>query len=80
MPFGIICLMGTTHRKKGAKTSPVFTEAENDGLRLLAKMIVRSLLRQNDENYRKPGGEKKIEIPSESISRENHTIDDKARE
>jgi len=58
--------MGAGYRKKKVQTSPAIPEAESDGLRLLARMIVQSLLRQQTESNREPGGAKQVKISPES--------------
>ena len=48
--------MGDGYHKKKKQALPVAPEPENDGLRLLAKMIVQSLLRRQAKSNREPGG------------------------
>lgn len=43
-------------------------EPENEGLRILAKMIVQSLLRQQAENDRELGVAEQVKTPNESTS------------
>jgi len=60
--------MGTGYRKKKVQTSPIIPEPANDGLRLLARMIVQSLLQQQAESNLESGVAKQVEIPPESTS------------
>jgi len=60
--------MGARHHKKKAQISPVIPEPANDGLRLLARMIVQSLLRQQAESNLESGGAEQVNIPPESTS------------
>jgi hypothetical protein len=60
--------MGAGCHKRKAQTSPAIHEMANDGLRLLARMIVQSLLRQQAENNRKLGEAEQVKTPQESTS------------
>ena len=60
--------MGVGYRKKKVQTSPIIPEPANDGLRLLARMIVQSLLRRQAGNNLEPDGAKQAKIPPESTS------------
>ena len=44
--------MGLEYRKKRAETQQVISEQEIDGLRALAKIIARSLIRQSQSNQK----------------------------
>ena len=68
MSFVIIYLMGDGYHKKKVGTSPIIPEPANDGLRLLARMIVQSLLRQQTENNLELGEPKQVKIPPETNS------------
>ncbi len=57
--------MGAGYRKKKVQTSPIIPEPANDGLRLLARMIVQSLLQQKAESNLETGGAKQVKIPPE---------------
>ena len=60
--------MGAGYHKKKKLALPVAPEPENDGLRLLARMIVQSLLRQQAESNLESGGAEQVNIPPESTS------------
>ncbi len=60
--------MEAGYREKKGQASPIIPEPVNDGLRLLARMIVQSLLQQQAESNLESGVAKQIEIPPESTS------------
>jgi hypothetical protein len=61
-------LMEVEYREKKGQASPIIPEPANDGLRLLARMIVQSLLRQQSENNLELGEPKQVKIPPETTS------------
>jgi hypothetical protein len=60
--------MGVRYRKKKEQASPIIPESANGGLRLLARLIVQSLLRQQTESNLESGGAKQVKIPPASTS------------
>jgi len=60
-PYGIIYIMGAESRKKRIQTLSVITEPENDGLRMLARIIARVHI-QNKLN----------KVESQDINEENN--------
>ena len=60
--------MKAGYQKKELQTSPIIPEPANDGLHLLARMIVQLLLKQQTKSNFKLDGAKPVDIPTESNS------------
>ena len=59
--------MEPRHREEQAKT-PIILESEHDGLRVLARIIARSIIQKQARSKQDFNNQKQADTPSESIT------------